>query len=231
MRDSTYDSFKDEPPLDTVVKDFVFRIDPPDLLKVLQARLDYIFRYNKQLSATSYHLDNGIEVCIKRDEQIEYFKHLLQAIRNNRWANTIFYCLSDRNTRNGIQLFEDFCKSGHISSDEIFKARTDDGHSNFPSHKLVNALLRKNRRYFNGEKSNFVNLFSSLFSDDFPDPFVRIDILLWLKIRISTEGPNKTKGCFKISNLVKDLQAIGHDATIIFREIELLINHMNSDKE
>lgn len=120
MRDSTYDLYRNEPPLDTVVKDLVFRIDPPDLLKVIQARLDYIVRITNQTEAT-YVLQNGINVSLQKSELIEYFKCILMAIRNNRLAAEIFYKLSDRNTRNGIQLFEDFCKSGHILADDIFK--------------------------------------------------------------------------------------------------------------
>ena len=63
MRDSTYDQYRNEPPLDTVVKDLVFRIDPPDLLKVLQARLNYIVRNTKPEDST-YVLDNGVKPSI-----------------------------------------------------------------------------------------------------------------------------------------------------------------------
>ena len=44
LRDVTYDKYKKQPPIDTVVKDLIFRIDPADLLKVLQARFEYICR-------------------------------------------------------------------------------------------------------------------------------------------------------------------------------------------
>ena len=105
MRDSTYDVYKNIPPLDTLVKDLVFRIDPPDYLKVLQARLEYITRLKTKKS--SYDLPNGASVIIKPEEQIEYFKCMLMAIRKNTWASNIFYKLSNRNTREAIQLFED----------------------------------------------------------------------------------------------------------------------------
>ena len=141
MRDSTYDQYKDEPPLDTVVKDLVFRIDPPDLLKVIQARLDYIIRITTQTDST-YILQNGISVSIKKTELIEYFKCIMLAIRGNRMASDFFYRLSDKNTRKGIQLFEDFCKSGHISSEEIFLMRTGGKNYQLPSYKFLNALLQ-----------------------------------------------------------------------------------------
>ena len=222
MRDSTYDQYKDEPPLDTVVKDLVFRIDPPDLLKVIQARLDYIIRITTPTDST-YVLKNGANVSIKKSELIEYFKCIMLAIRGNQMASNIFYRMSDRNTRKGIQLFEDFCKSGHISSNDIFLIRTGGKDYHFPSYKFLNAVLRKNRRYYNGENSNFVNLFYSNHSDDFPDPFVRIDILRWLQKRASKEGPSKTKGMFQVCDIMRDMQTIGHDLAVARRELNYLL--------
>jgi len=222
IRDSTYDEYKNEPPLDTVVKDLVFRIDPPDLLKVIQARLDYIVRITN-LAESTYVLKNGINVQVKKTELIEYFKCILQAIRGNRMASEIFYRLTDRNTRSGIQIFEDFCKSGHVLAEDIFKIRTADKDYKLPLYKFLNALLRKNRRYYNGEASNFVNLFFSDKNDDFPDPFIRIDILMWLAERLEIEGPAITKGLFPVSLLSKEMQIIGHNICVIRRELCYLI--------
>ena len=221
MRDSTYDQYRDEPPLDTVVKDLVFRIDPPDLLKVIQARLDYITRITKQTD-TTYVLQNGINVAIKQTELIEYFKCIMLAIRNNHMAANIFYRLSDRNTRNGIQLFEDFCKSGHVRSEDILMIRTV-GNDALPNYLFLNALLRKNRKYYNGEQSNIVNLFASNPHDDFPDPFARIDILTWLKQNNNKEGPSKAKGMFPVRELLKYLQLAGHSSEVIKREVNYLL--------
>jgi len=221
LRDSTYDQYKDEPPLDTVVKDLVFRIDPPDLLKVLQARLDYIVRTTEKLE-TTFELENGISVIMKKTELLEYFKCIMIAIRTNKAASDIFYKLSDRNTRKGIQLFEDFCKSGHVKADDIFRIRTAGTDYELPLHIFLNALLRKNRRFYNGEYSNFVNLFSSSHSDDFPDPFIRVDILIWLKSHGAKPDYSRTHGMFNVDDIARDMQLIGHKIAVFYREIEYL---------
>ena len=222
MRDSTYDIYRTEPPLDTVVKDLVFRIDPADLLRVLQKRLEYIYRL-KGAGERTYSLENGINVLVKNNEQIDYFRCILMAIRRNAWAMKIFYNLSNRNLRDGIQLFEDFCKSGHVKSEDIFMIRTAGDEYEIQPHKIINALLRKNRRYFSEEKSNFSNLFFARYDDDFPDPFVRVDILLWLKKYYKAEGPNLVQGYHQAERIIKDLQLIGHNEKVIYREIKLLI--------
>ena len=138
-------------------------------------------------------------------------------------VSNIFYRLSDRNTRNGIQIFEDFCKSGHIQSEDILLIRTSGSDYQLPSYKFMNALLRKNRRYYNGEQSNFVNLFYSDYRDDFPDPFIRVDILLWLERHSDQVGPSKYKGMFPVKDLLRELQMAGHDELVAQRELVSLI--------
>ena len=222
MRDTTYDMYKSEPPLDTIVRDLVFRIDPPDLLKVLQARLDYITRITEQTSST-YVLDNGIQVTVKRSELIEYFKLIMVAIRNDRWISNLFYRLTNRNTRNGIQIFEDFCKSGHMKTNDILAMRVLGEEAKVPTFRFENVLLRKNRRFYNGDESNFINIFASDYNDDFPDPFARVDMLEWLHAMLKVEGPNKDKGLFPVSSMIKSLQMYGHNTLTLRRELAYLI--------
>lgn len=221
MRDATYDTYKSEPPLDTVVRDLVFRIDPPDLLRVLQARLDYITRITEQ-SSNTYILENGMRVAVKRSELIEYFKYIIVAIRKDRWVANLFYRLADKNTRNGIQIFEDFCKSGHMKEKDILAMRVLGDDAQIPAYRFENVLLRKNRRFYNGDESNFVNLFASDYNDDFPDPFVRADILNWLYQVQALSGPTGDKGLFQVSELARSLQVYGHSLAVIYRELAYL---------
>lgn len=222
MRDSTYDMYKDEKPLDTIVKDLVFRIDPPDLLKVLQARLEYISRATSS-KKKEYSLGNGMIVSIGGNELVDYYKSIMMAIRQSSMIRNIFYRLSDKNTRKGIEMFEDFCKSGHISADEIFQIRVSGGICSIPTYKFLNAILRKNRRYYNGEESNFVNLFGSDYNDDFPDPFARVDILIFLNENKKNNPDNNLYGMLKYKNLVHEMELIGHSKRVIDREINYLI--------
>ena len=222
MRDKTYDLYKDEKPLDTVIKDLVFRIDPPDLLKVLQARLEYISRLSTH-DKREYTLQNGMKVLIGSDELVEYYKSIMMAIRKSDMIRDIFYRLSDKNTRKGIELFESFCKSGHISADEIFQIRATGGICNIPNHIFLNAILRKDRRYYNGEESNFINLFASNYNDDFPDPFARIDILNWLNKNKNENGPTGNRGMHRCNDVVHKMELIGHKDTVVKREINYLL--------
>jgi hypothetical protein len=163
-----------------------------------------------------------MSVVIKKDEHMEYFACMLLAIRNNKLAKYIFYSLMNRDIRSGIQLFEDICRSGHIKVEDIFRIRTSSEYQ-MPEHDLMNALLRRNRKYYDDEKSNFANLFSASNSDDFPDPFIRTDILLYLKGKFTDEGPSGVKGYHSVESVVNALQIIGHNENVILREIIQLV--------
>ena len=65
IRDVTYELYQKKPPLDTVIKDYVFRIEPPPFTTVLRKRIDLtLAELNRRPSnqMLSYRLDNGAEV-------------------------------------------------------------------------------------------------------------------------------------------------------------------------
>ena len=103
LRSSTYNNNRNQPPLDTVVKDLVFRIDPPNLLTVLQKRMEYIYRLEEDnLETTDFYIENGIRVEYKKEDFLEYIKYILVSIRNDSLIKRIFYSLSGKNVRLGM---------------------------------------------------------------------------------------------------------------------------------
>ena len=145
------------------------------------------------------------------------------AIRKDRWISNLFYRLANKNIRNGIQIFEDFCKSGHMRPNDILAMRVLGDESQVPTYRFENVLLRKNRRFYNGDESNFVNLFASDYNDDFPDPFVRVDILNWLQAVRLKKGSNGDKELFPALKMEQNLQIFGHSIDVIQRELIYLI--------
>lgn len=224
LRDSTYNTHKSTPPLDTVIKDLVFRIDPPDLLTVLQLRLKYIYRLEKkEYDVNNYTLENGMKVVLQENEHLEYFKFVLNSIRHDSLVRSIFYSITGRDTRSGIELFIDFCKSGHLSAREFFAIKATEGEYVIPNFIMMNAILRGNRFYYSDIESKIKNLFASQYNDDWVDPFVRLDILKWLDNMKSIPGSSGVKGFHKADALINDLSILGHNEKVIFRELTFLI--------
>jgi len=224
LRDSTYDQYCHEPPLDTVIKDLVFRIDPPLLEKVIYERLNYAIREIGNNSRKFYYsLENGVRVECSRNEVGTYLKSIIASLFQDTYFKRIITGIAGRNIRKGLEIVLDFCKSGFIVEDEIFKIRQSNGEYKLPPHLVSKILIKGKNKYYGDDLSTIKNLFYSDASDSLPDPFVRIAVLNWLKSIYREFGPNKTKGYHKVSELIGALQALGHAKHRIIAEVETLV--------
>lgn len=234
LRETTYDLFKNEPPLDTVIKDLVFRIDPPLLINVIQSRIEFALREIDMIQADFvYYLPNGAKVVCKRAEIGNYLRSILHTLFQNDFFKKLLIGLTGRNIRKGLEIFLDFCKSGHLKEDVIFKMRTASPAYQIPNHLISRVVLRGKRLFYDESSSHIKNTFSSNPDDSIPDPFIRISILTWLKERQRMPGPSKVKGYHKTSDLESSMQSIGHQKDAIVREIEFLLfeNHIISESQ
>ncbi|MEX6220454.1 hypothetical protein AB6G21_07425 [Providencia hangzhouensis] len=66
LRDETYDNHRNRPPLDTAIKDMVFKIEPPMFQEVLLSRVQLILNKMgaKSNNKIQYDLGNGISVDV-----------------------------------------------------------------------------------------------------------------------------------------------------------------------
>ncbi|MEP1781633.1 type I restriction endonuclease [Reichenbachiella sp.] len=223
LRNTTYDHHRKEPPLDTIIKDLVFRIEPPIFSEVLYKRINFALRsMSGKTNSLQFDLPNGMRVEYPQSEQGYFLACILKSVFQNHFFNRIITALTGRDIRKGLEIFLDFCKSGHISEDHIYKIRQSKGDFVLPNYLINRVLIRGNRKYFSD--FGFVrNLFHSEPSDKVPNPFARISILRWLKNRYRLHGPNKTKGYHKVSDLIKELNSHGHSEKRISSEIKILI--------
>lgn len=224
LRDTTYDQYRDEPPLDTVIKDLVFRIDPPLLEKVIYKRLNYALRviHNEKTKFT-YTLPNSMRVECARSEVGTYIQSMIASLFQDAFFKRIITGLAGRNIRKGLEVLLDFCKSGHIGEDELLKARQSNGGHKLPNYLIAKILLKSKRKYYSDSESHIKNLFSSSTDDALPNPFVRVAMLTWLKSSAREYGPNRTKGFHKVSTLIGYLQSAGHSTDRCYHEISELI--------
>lgn len=224
LRDTTYDLYRDEPPLDTVIKDLVFRIDPPLLERVIYNRLNYALReISHQKNRFNYYLPNNMKVDCSREDVAKYLRSIVASLFQDSLFKRIITGIAGRNIRKGLEIILDFCKSGHIGEDEILKVRQSEGEHRLSQHLVAKILLKGKRKYYSDEESHIKNLFSSDGEDSLPDPFVRISILEWLKSRFRVYGPNKTKGYHSVGELLKYMQSSGHSSERILLELSALV--------
>lgn len=224
IRDTTFEIYQNQPPLDTVIKDLVFHIDPPQLQKVLKKRLKYIAKENSNFQEDfTYQTYKGISVKVSRGEVYSYLNSIVNSIFNNQYYKTIVLGLTGKNIRRGIEIILDFCKSGYLKEDEILKMRAYNDNYEIPNHKLSLILLKGDRNYYSDSNSKIRNLFNSFQEEVIPDPFARIAILLWLKDNLKISGQSNVRGFHNTGKLLSELVILGHNRENLIKELEELL--------
>ncbi|WP_220275098.1 type I restriction endonuclease [Pseudomonas aeruginosa] len=227
LREETYDNHRERPPLDTALKDLVFRIEPPMFQTVLVKRVQLALREMSrgQNGSLRYDLPNGYTVEYSKTDTSLYLMSILRSIfEHDIYIRRIIVGLSARNIRRAMEIFLEFCTSGHIKEDQIFKIRKSEGRYALPLHQVSRVLLRMNRRYYDSDASYVKNIFSTTQFDARTNYFSRFLILRWLKSRFHQYGSSSVKGYFKISDIKSSISIYGFDDAIITRDIEYLLS-------
>lgn len=134
--------------------------------------------------------------------------------------------LAGKNIRRAMEIFLDFCKSGHIGAKEYLKIRMLGGNYAFPQSLVVRVLLRSNRRYYEGDRSHVKNLFQCNPTDTSPNHFIRFSILQWLRDHLHEVGPIGVQGFHRVDRLISELLPFGYNADRIRDEINYLVQAM-----
>jgi RNA recognition motif-containing protein len=243
IRDVTFELHRHEPPLDTALKHLVFRIEPPNFAEVLQARVRLALEEMRAAVADdtdntfSYQLPNGMRVTYPSSDQALYLASILRSLfAHDRFVRQIMTGLAGRDVRRALEIFLDFCTSGHIGEDEILKIRFFEGAYVLPLSIVARVLLRMQRRFYDGDKTYIKNLVQCAPSDPLPDHFIRLAVLHWLDYRKDRRGPAGVNGFHRIADLIGDLVRLGHDAIrareellYLIRERAVVAEHLRTD--
>lgn len=227
LRDETFDNHRNIPPLDTVLKDMVFRIEPPLFQTVLMNRIKLALKEMGEESSAKlkFSLPNGFTVEYPKSDQAYYLTSIVKSLfENDMFARRVIVGLASRNMRLALEIFLEFCNSGYIGEDQIFKIRQSEGRYALPFHQIANVLLRMNRRYYDSEHSYIKNLFSSSTEDKYPTYFARYFILNWLKTNVKEVGRSGIPGYFSKRDLKQILIPIGFTSEVIDREMNVLLS-------
>ena len=223
LRDTTFRKYQATPPLDTVIKDLIFSIDPPLLQHVIRDRLGLIARTLKSQSQHyAFHTRNGMRLTGPRKELHNFLYCLMDSLFADSSIGELFRRLAGRNIRKGLEIFLDLVRSGVIDGDILLKMRTDPKGNRVPRHLLLQALCRGDRKYFQDGHSWVRNLFHADPTDPLPDPFIRLAVLR-LFIQTIEGSPTSRIEYLSMDVVLHRLHAMGHDPNLVRREILELI--------
>jgi hypothetical protein len=226
LRDETYDNNRYQPPLDTALKDMVFRIDPPLFQHILMRRVQLALNKlnNSSGEKLKFSLPNGFQVEYPRSDQAYYLTSIVTSLfEHDRFVRRMIVGLSGRNMRSALEIFLEFCNSAHIGEDQIFKIRQSQGRHTIPLHQVATVLIRMNRRFYDSDQSYVKNIFSANTDDAKPNYFTRYMILKWLRKKFSQAGTGGFKGYYPKSEVKNALTGFGLTPNILDREINYLL--------
>lgn len=215
LRDVTYDMHRGEPPLDTALKDLVFRIEPPVFSQVLSRRIELALEIDlagSRVRSHSYVLPGGAKVEYSATDRGLYLACILKSLFvHDLFVRRVISGIAGRDVRKAMEIFLEFCQSGHIGEDEIFKIRSHEGEYALPLSTVTNVLLRRDRRFYDGNHAHLKNLFQCSPHDPSPNHLVRLAILRWLEKMYDIAGPAGAQGYHRTTTMLSAMAACGLD--------------------
>ncbi|MBL0164986.1 MAG: hypothetical protein IPP82_15425 [Xanthomonadales bacterium] len=165
LRDETYDRHKSEPPLDTYLAPFTFRITPPRFLDVVKRRLELLIEdlsvgLTKHLE---FKIPSGAVVRYPSSDLGNFLISFYQSLFHpKREIRLVLEALAGRNVRVALQMFSDILMSGHLSGDKVFVARASGGAMHLPEKLVIRTLMRTKYRYFADSHGYVSNIFGQV---------------------------------------------------------------------
>ena len=225
LREETYDNHHSEPPLDTALKDLVFRIEPPLFQKILHSRVQLAIKAagSEGKKTLRYELPNGMHVDYPASDQGYYLSSILRSVfEHDMHVRRLIVGLAGRNMRRAMEIFLEFCNSGHIGEDHILKMVQSKGQYVLPLSLVTTVLLRTNLRFYDSDRAYLKNLYAASELDERPSYFTRLLILKWLDEKSNTFGPQRLKGYVHVRQMRAELSRYGVEQEVFFRELESL---------
>jgi len=225
LRYETFENHRHEPPLDTALKDLVYRIEPPPFQEVLKRRLGLVVSEAKKLGPNHliYHFGgNTVKFPV---EKLERFLHAMMGalFDHKQYGRKIIIGLAGWNIRKAFEIFLEFCRSGYIRAEDIFERQlTSSQPLGLPHGVVAKVLLRTNRRYYDGDQSFVKNLFQCDPTSSVPCCFLRFWILAWLRAKSGMIGPCGIRGYHRQEQLLRDFLVIGAAPEAVRAEIRYL---------
>jgi len=157
LRDSTYIKHKNSS-IFNAYELKKFWINPPAFKDVLSKRLNYASRSLKDESAI-IELYSGSRLNVT---DLGLFFRIVQKSVLNETNSKLLEYLSDRNTRKGITLIQNFLISGHIQADKAIKDYIEgDSKFDFPFHEVFKGSVLGPWKYYKEDRSEVINIFDS----------------------------------------------------------------------
>lgn len=226
MRDVTFETHKNDPPLDTYKTGLVFHISPPRFVDVVKRRLELsLSEIEKSAPETiRYQTPSGLSIVYPRDRAGHFLKSIyLELFERTNNVSRVLEALAGRNVRKALDMFMAIITSGHMPEDLITTVASDPNTSSFPEHLIFRILMRQDYRFYSDNSGVIANLFFCDRGWERPSNFILIEALFYLVKNIRSPGDNGQMGYVSAERVLEHLEKYGFVRDDIFQAILYLV--------
>jgi GTPase SAR1 family protein len=212
LRDETYEQYKSEPPLDTVINSMHFLISPPRFVDVIRKRLELLIQFlaSNTADVLSYTLPGGISIVYPRTNLGEYLKSLyLDIFSGGRRISWLLEALSGKNVRESLLMFSRILMSGHLDVRAITSKLLEPAHFHISDTTIIPTLMRTDYVYGADNHGFISNIF-------YCDPawkrgsnFLVVEAVYLLVRQRKRRSAIGVQGYFQVSEILDHLTRMG----------------------
>jgi len=212
MRDSTFEAYKNEPPLDTYRTGQIFHISPPRFVDVVRKRLELSLEYLASQGPEHFEFTPraGPTIVYPKTRAGEFLRavytELFQRPTN---VSRILEALAGRNVRRALDMFMAIITSGHMPEEVIASIARGADSKTFPEYRILRALMRQDFRFFNNNTGFVANVFNCDSRWERPTNLLIPEMLFFLISHRKVRGDNGQMGFVGVPRLLTQLESIG----------------------
>jgi len=212
MRDSTFEHYKNEKPLDTYKTGQIFHISPPRFVDVVKKRLELSLEdlAEKAPELVRFQTKNGATISYPRSRAGEFlrtiYEELFQSPNN---VSRVLEALAGRNVRKALDMFNAIITSGHMPEDIIASVAQGISYRSFPEYRIFRALMREDYRFFNNNVGFIANIFNCDSRWERPNNLLVPELLFYVISQRRVKGDNGQMGYLSFERCISHMESLG----------------------
>jgi hypothetical protein len=226
LRDETYEQYKSEPPLDTVINSMHFLISPPRFVDVIRKRLELLIHFlaSETSDVLSYALPSGISIVYPKTNLGEYLKSLyLDIFTGARRISWLLEALSGKNVRESLLMFSRILMSGHLDVRVITNKLLAAPHFHISDTTIIRTLMRTDYVYAADNHGFISNIFYCDTAWKRGSNFLVAETVYLLVKQRKRRSAIGVQGYFQISEIVDYLTRMGFVTEDILSALNYLV--------
>lgn len=212
MRDSTFEAYKNEPPLDTYRTGQIFHISPPRFVDVVKRRLELSLEAlaEEAPEQVRFQTPGGATISYPKSRAGEFLRGIyIELFQRPSNVSRILEALAGRNVRRALDMFMAIITSGHMPEEIIASVAQGTGMRAFPEYRILRALMRQDYRFFNHYSGFVANIFNCDSRWERPSNLLIPELLFYLIGQRKVRGDNGQTGYVALPRLLFELEALG----------------------